>query len=218
MEVSMTFETKSVEINKEVVDSTTNETKTETTLSSLDDALKEIDKLKSINKEAFQTRDKFKAQLAKQEEDVLSNKKQAEENLLIEQKKFEELYKKEQSQRLEVENKFKNMLVDSSIKENLKDAVDVEVLMKLIDKSQLKMTENGVDGESLTKILDDLKLSKPFLFKQESVTEEKQVPKAPVPKRSTEVSNSSDKTYHQALRNAKSEKELHDVMRRYGRL
>lgn len=94
--------------------------------------------------------DRFKNLLerAKAGDAAIEARKKAEEQKLIETKKFEELAKLREQERDEFKNKYNSVLVDSQIRDGaLKLGVsqaNVNALLKLVDRSKVTLNDEGI--------------------------------------------------------------------------
>lgn len=109
-------------------------------------------RFKSLNDQAKKAKELEKAQ------------KDAEEQRLVEQKKFEELAQTREKERDEIKTKFTQSIQDNRIitEASKIGVVDIETILKLIDRSTISVDDNGaVTGAS--EALQALLTAKPFL-------------------------------------------------------
>lgn len=137
----------------------------------------------------------------------------------------------QQSKAQEEANKYKDKLISKTVNDTLKNAlVDAGVLdnalgtaLKLIDKKAIALNDEfEADLDSVKAVIEGLKTSDSILFKQvekkEEVKDEKDEKDPAV---NNSVKRASDKAstqdaYKVALQSAKTQKELAEVMRKFG--
>ena len=130
---------------------------------SIEEALAEVERLKNINKEVIESRDKSKAKLRAIEEE----KEKADAAEKAEQGKFQELYEAEQQKRLELESKVKNQAVDVAVRSALGEAnaASVDTAFALINRDLVKVSEDGVvSPESVAEAVAAVKEQHDVLF------------------------------------------------------
>lgn len=174
----------------------------------LDEALELINHLKSIKNEAFKERDDFKKRLKKFEDEHLSK----EQELLKEQGKYKELYEAALQQQEQLQGALKNKAIDSALKELVvkAGARSVETVSKLIDRAQISIGDDfTVDTGSIQAQLEALKKSDPILFGIDNSN-------LPPVRRPTDGSPQGG--YEQEIKTAKSQKEILEVMKKYGKI
>lgn len=142
--------------NPELDDSTVTATTNEPT--TLEAALKLIKDLQSTTQE--------KEELVKKVRKYEKEARTKAETALLEQGKFKELYEAELAKRTELETTLTAKAIDAQLlsileKSNLKS---VNTVMKLLDKSKIKVDGDTVDAGSVKVLIDELKKSDPVLF------------------------------------------------------
>lgn len=108
---------------------------------------------------------------AKKADELEKAQKEAEETRLQEQKKFEELATKRAQERDEVKSKYTQSLQDNRITiEAAKiGVVDIEAVLKLVDRANIKIDENGV-ATGVIEAVTALVTAKPYLKGKTNVT------------------------------------------------
>lgn len=85
--------------------------------------------------------------------------KKAEEEKLKEQQKFDELAKRKEEEATTWKSKYENAQIDNQIiaEASKNGVVDVDAVLKLLDRSAVKLTDNGVEGvkEAVEKLLSE---------------------------------------------------------------
>lgn len=129
-----------------------------------DEQFKELTKDGRFWDNAFE-HERFKKlnERAKKAEEYEANQSKAEEEKLIQQKKFEELANKKGEEAASWKGRFEKSLVDNRIivEANKLGVVDPDAAIQLLDRSNIKVTDNGVTGvEEAVKALVE---AKPYL-------------------------------------------------------
>lgn len=185
-----------------------------------DDADKQQDKSDVKTEEGPKTLEEAKALLTKQTQELASNadllkkvrkfekeNKEKADTALKEQGKYKELYEAELSQRVTLETKWKDSVVNGSIESVLKEmkVPAVTTVMKLIDRSKVVIEDGKVDTKSIQSQLDALKVSDPVLF-------------GPATKVDVKRPGEHEPTsgFATEIRAARSQKEIEAIGRKYG--
>jgi hypothetical protein len=179
--------------------------KEESGIISLEAANLEIERLRNINKEVIESRDIVKGKLKAIETEAETRAAA----LLEEQGKFKELYDAEVARRTAYESSIKEREVASTLRSELEkvNALSVDTVMKLVDKSAIEFNDDGtVKVDSLKAVIKSLKQSDPILFGGE---------KAPDPKRAG--NGEHGQTFETEIRGAKTQKEITAVLIKYGK-
>lgn len=173
---------------------------------SVEDALKEIDRLSAINKEVIETRDKTKEKLKAFEQAQAD----AAQKALEEQGKFKEMYEAELAKRTAQETSIKERELNTTLRSELEkvNALSIDTVLKLVNKGAIEFNDDGsVKVDSVKSVIKELKKSDPILFGVE---------KAPDPKRAGDGENAN--TFETEIRGAKTQKDVHAVMKKYGKM
>ena len=181
----------------------------------LEAALDKIKSLESQFQEAVGTRDKAKEKLRKLEQDLgdSAGYKAQYETLFTEKSKLAE-----QLEAVTGEfNSFKATLQQEKVNATLQSAIEqagaksVGTVLKLIDKSKVELDEQGnVKAESLTALIEEVKTSDPILFGQETTFIDPGVKRA--------GDTSSEGIFDKEIRACKTQKEIEEVLRKYGKM
>ena len=181
----------------------------------LEAALDKIKSLESQFQEAVGTRDKAKEKLRKLEQDLgdSAGYKAQYETLFTEKSKLAE-----QLEAVTGEfNSFKATLQQEKVNATLQSAIEqagaksVGTVLKLIDKSKVELDEQGnVKAESLTALIEEVKTSDPILFGNETTFIDPGVKRA--------GDTSSEGIFDKELRACKTQKEIEEVLRKYGKM
>lgn len=176
----------------------------------VEEALSEIEKLKSINKEVISSRDQLKTRLRGFEDEQT----QREQALLAEQGKYKELYEKRESEFSALKNTLKTKAVDSALREILQKAGarSVDTVAKLVDKSKVTVNEEdfSVNSADIEAQIEELKKTDSILF---GIVEGANLP--PVKRAS---SGEPQAGYEQEMRACKTPAEIQNVLRKYGKI
>lgn len=181
----------------------------------LEAALDKIKTLESQFQEAVGTRDKAKEKLRKLEQDLgdSAGYKAQYETLFTEKSKLAE-----QLQAVTGEfNSFKATLQQEKVNATLQSAIEqagaksVGTVLKLIDKSKVELDEQGnVKAESLTALIEEVKTSDPILFGNETTFIDPGVKRA--------GDTSSEGIFDKEIKACKTQKEIEEVLRKYGKM
>lgn len=152
-----------------------------------------------------------KEELLKKVRKFEKENKDAAERALAEQGKFKELYEAEVQKRAELEGRMKDSAINSALNEALKDsgAASIATVMKLIDRNKIGFDGEKVDTDSIKVLIKELKTSDPVLFAEQ--------PK-PVPPVRKAGEGDVVGGFEKEIRAAKTQKQIEDVMRKYGKL
>lgn len=181
----------------------------------LEAALEKIKSLESQFQEAVGTRDKAKEKLRKLEQDLgdSAGYKAQYETLFTEKSKLAEQLESVTGEF----NAFKATLQQEKVNATLQSAIEqagaksVGTVLKLIDKSKVELDEQGnVKAESLTALIEEVKTSDPILFGNETTFIDPGVKRA--------GDNSSEGIFDKELRACKTQKEIEEVLRKYGKM
>lgn len=169
----MTTQNASDDVTTLEVNGSSDEQKEAPEFESIEAALAEVTRLREINKEYVDGRDKVKAQLRKREEAVMK-----------EQGKYKELYEAAQADKEQIVAKLKHTAVDTALEKALQAAgADVKIAMKLVDRNTVAVDENyTVDDKSIEALIKDMKDQYATIFSSQPKTV---IP--PVPKRVAET-------------------------------
>lgn len=129
----------------------------------VEELAKEVERLKAINKEVIESRDKVKTKLRTFEEQA----EKAKEETLKQQGEFQSLYEKEKEARAALETKMRVTTVNSALKTALEQAnvVAVDTALALVNRDEVKVNEEGqVVPESLAEAIAKVKEQHPVLF------------------------------------------------------
>lgn len=177
---------------------------------SLDDALKayqatkqELEKL-SRNLEQSRKEEKFSKTEAKRLKDELDKLAQNDQLAEIQGK-----YEAEVAARTALETKIRTRLVDSALESALKDAKakSISTVMKLINRDDIQVNGDEVDTASIQAVVDRLRAEDSVLFDEVET---------PSVKRAAEGAVVGG--FEKEIRAAKTQKEIEDIMRRYGKM
>jgi vacuolar-type H+-ATPase subunit I/STV1 len=181
----------------------------------LEAALDKIKALESQFQEAVGTRDKAKEKLRKLEQDLgdSAGYKTQYETLFTEKSKLAE-----QLEAVTGEfNSFKATLQQEKVNATLQSAIEqagaksVGTVLKLIDKSKVELDEQGnVKAESLTALIEEVKTSDPILFGNETTFIDPGVKRA--------GDTSSEGIFDKEIKACKTQKEIEEVLRKYGKM
>ena len=181
----------------------------------LEAALDKIKTLESQFQEAVGTRDKAKEKLRKLEQDLgdSAGYKAQYETLFTEKSKLAE-----QLEAVTGEfNSFKATLQQEKVNATLQSAIEqagaksVGTVLKLIDKSKVELDEQGnVKAESLTALIEEVKTSDPILFGNETTFIDPGVKRA--------GDTSSEGIFDKEIKACKTQKEIEEVLRKYGKM
>lgn len=180
---------------------------------SLEEARAKIAQLETQFQEAVSTRDKAKEKLRKLEQDY--------GNVAEVQKKYDELFA-EKSTLIEQLNtvksefdSFKGNIQAEKISTTLQTAIEaagaksVSTVLKLIDKSKVELDEQGnIKSESVDKLVKELAESDPILFGETFID--------PGVKRAGE--SSAESIFDKEIKACKTQKDIENVLRKYGKL
>lgn len=171
---------------------------------SVEDAAKRVEQLEAEqakNAELLKKLRKFEKENAVKAEDALK-----------EQGKWKDIAEAHAAKLAELETKFRDRALTGALNEALKEskAKSISTVMKLIDKSLIKVEGDEVDAKSIQAVIKGLKESDPILFD----IEEK--PTAPPVKRASEGAPISG--FEQEIKACKTAKDIENVMRKYGKL
>lgn len=108
---------------------------------------------------------------AKRADELEKTQSEAEEKRLLEGKKFEELANKATKERDEAKSKLAQSLQDNriTIEATKIGVVDIEAVLKLVDRTNIKVDENG-NITGITEALTALVTAKPYLKGKTNVT------------------------------------------------
>ena len=177
---------------------------------SLEDAVKaystakeELEKL-SRNLEQSRKEEKF----SKKELKTLKEQLEALQNS-SEPSEWQSKYEAEVAARTQLEMKIRTRLIDSALEAALKEAKakSVSTVMKLINRDEIKVEGDEVDTKSIEAIISKIRAEDPILF------DEVQTPSV---KRASEGAPLAG--FEAEIRKAKTQKEIEQVMRRYGKM
>ena len=175
----------------------------------LEEAMALIENLKGINKEVISGRDKEKQKLKQYETEQI----QREQELLKEQGKYKELYEKAEAEKTTLKTGLKNKAIDTALKDILQKsgARAVDTVQKLIDKSVVSVNEEdfSVDISTIQAQIDELKKTDPILF---GLGEGTNLPPVKRPGNGTPITG-----FDTEIAAAKSQKEVENVMKKYGK-
>ena len=114
-------------------------------------------------------------------------------------------------------NSFKATLQQEKVNATLQSAIEqagaksVGTVLKLIDKSKVELDEQGnVKAESLTALIEEVKTSDPILFGNEATFIDPGVKRA--------GDNSSEGIFDKEIKACKTQKEIEEVLRKYGKM
>lgn len=182
-------------------------------VATIEAALEKIKILETQFQEAVSTRDKAKEKLRKLEQDYGSVSEV--------QKKYDELFAEkstliEQLTSIQTEfDSFKGNIQAEKVSTTLQTAIEaagaksVSTVLKLIDKSKVELDEQGnIKTESVDKLIKDLTESDPILFGETFID--------PGVKRAGE--SSAEGIFDKEIKACKTQKEIEDVLRKYGKL
>ena len=189
-----------------VVEEVKVEQKVGTGFTTIEDAMKEIERLSSINKEVIASRDETKTKLRAFETEAEEKARL----ILEEQGKYKEMFEASEAKRIAVETAVRTREVDATLKAELEKvgALSVDTVKKLINKSVFEFNEDGsIKVDSVKDQIKELMKSDPVLFGTE---------KAPDVKRAGDGENVS--TFETELRKAKTQKEIQAVLTKYGKV
>ncbi|MFA5387862.1 MAG: hypothetical protein WC322_05790 [Candidatus Paceibacterota bacterium] len=142
------------------------------------DAGKKKDGEKAFDESVFDdprlwTHPRFKSlnERAKKADELEKAQKEAEEKRLAEAKKFEELATKRAQERDEVTNKLQKSTQDNriTIEASKVGVVDIEAVLQLVDRSNIRIDENGV-ATGVIEAVNALITAKPYLKGKPGVT------------------------------------------------
>lgn len=206
----MTTENNASESTTQTVDA---ENKSE--VITLEYALEKIKALETNFQEAVSTRDKAKEKLRKLEQDLGSAAEV--------QKKFDELFAEKNKLHEQFENTvnefntFKGSIQAEKVNAVLQSALEaagaksVGTVLKLLDKSKIELDETGnVKSESIEALIKEVAESDPILFSTEHTFID------PGVKRAGE--SSTEGAFDKELKVCKSQIEIENVLRKYGKL
>lgn len=181
----------------------------------LEAALDKIKTLESQFQEAVGTRDKAKEKLRKLEQDLGDSAKFKEQ--------YESLFAEKSTLVAQLEtvtsefNTFKAGLQQEKVNATLQSAIEqagaksVGTVLKLIDKSKVELDEQGnVKAESLTALIEEVKTSDPILFGNETTFIDPGVKRA--------GDTSSEGIFDKEIKACKTQKEIEEVLRKYGKM
>jgi hypothetical protein len=105
------------------------------------------------------------SQAKKERDDLLDKRKKEEDDLLIKNKQFEDLAKKREEEATDLRTQLANTKIDNVIERAAvkAGAVDSEAVLKLIDRSAVKVDENG-NVTGVDEAINSIKTSKGYLF------------------------------------------------------
>ncbi len=124
----------------------------------------EINKLKSINSDVIQSRDKAKAKLREFDSAAESEKS----DKLLEKEEFKKLYDDLSSKHTNLVNKLRDQDINSILRGSLKEAgvTSVETALQIIDKSDIELNDGGDKILGFQGMVDKLKTSHSILFQE----------------------------------------------------
>ena len=163
----------------------------------------ELDKL-SKNLEQSRKEEKFSKGELKRLKDELE--KASKNDALAE---LQGKYEAEVAARTALETKIRNKLVDTALEAALKEAKakSISTVMKLINRDDIKLENDEVDAKSVAAVIEKLRKEDSVLFDEVET---------PSVKRAAEGAVTGG--YEKEIRAAKSQKEIEEVMRRYGKM
>ncbi len=182
----------------------------------------EVKKVPSTQTDAEKRLAEVQAELAKNEELLKKVRKFEKENkeraeaALREQGKYKELFEAAEERAKAFETKYRTKVVDDVLTKALTDAKakSVSTVMKLIDRSKIEITEaDEVDAKSVEKLIAEIQKSDPILFGE---VETKPTPQVPQVKKAGE--GEAVGGFEKELSNAKSQKDIIAVMKKYGKM
>lgn len=139
----------------------------------VDQMAAEITKLKNINSDVIQSRDKAKARLRDFDTaaDELANKE------LLEKEEFKTLYDELNSKHTSLLNTIKSKDIDNALKISLKEAgvTSVSTALKLMDKSNIELNDDG-EVIGMSAVVDSLKEDHAILFQEAKKSPDPVVP------------------------------------------
>lgn len=140
------------------------ESKPAAEFATVEEAMAEITRLKSVNSEVIDSRDKAKTKLKAIEKQ--SDKIQQQE--LEEQGKYKELLEAEQSKREELETTIRNNSIDNALNAALDEAgvASNNTAMKLINRDDIVVEDGKVQSNSVADAIATLKDEHEILFKK----------------------------------------------------
>jgi hypothetical protein len=191
-------------MSEDVINEETNEEITEVEIT---DTLSAEDELKRVTEELNKKQDLIR-QLRKYEK---SQKEQA-QKALEEQGKYRELYEAANEKLTAFEKELINSKIDAALDTELKNsnARSIETVKKLIDRSTIDVSEDGVvSSESIKAIISQLQETDAVLFDSPVIN-------TPVIKRASE--ETSVVSFETELRNAKSQKDITAVLKKYNKI
>jgi predicted nuclease with TOPRIM domain len=201
------------ENNTEVSNTQSADAGTKVEVTSIEAAQARIKELENNFQEAVVTRDKAKEKLRKLEQDFgqASELKTKYDELFTEKSKLLEQFESVQS---EFTN-FKTGIQQEKVSATLQSAIEkagaksVSTVLKLIDKSKVELDENGnAKEESISALIKELSESDPILFGTEFID--------PGVKRAGD--GTSEGMYDKELKACKNQREIENVLRKYGKL
>ena len=160
----------------------------------------QVAKLTSINAELIKSRDAVKRKTREVEREAEANKTLAGS----------------------LKDKLVSKIVNDSLKEALgkAGALSIDTAMKLVDRSKIQLSEEfEIDSKNIEDIVSELQKSDSILFKP--VENEDKTTNAVVKHTSVARPGETDKivsSYEQTLRGAKSQRQIEDIMRKFGKL
>lgn len=181
----------------------------------LESALEKIKNLETNFQEAVSTRDKAKEKLRKLEQDLgaVTELKTQYDTLFAEKSKLHEQHEAT----LNEFNTFKGNIQAEKVNATLQSAIEaagaksVGTVLKLLDKSKVELDEQGnVKEESVQALIKEIAESDPILFSTEQTFVD------PGVKRAGE--GSSEGIFEKELKQCKSQQEIENVLRKYGKL
>jgi|LakMenE01Jun11ns_1017448.scaffolds.fasta_scaffold9954318_5 hypothetical protein len=190
-------------MSEDVINEETNEEITEVEIT----ALSAEEELKRVTEELNKKQDLIR-QLRKYEK---SQKEQA-QKALEEQGKYRELYEAANEKLTAFEKELINSKIDAALDTELKNsnARSIETVKKLIDRSTIDVSEDGVvSSESIKAIISQLQETDAVLFDSPVIN-------TPVIKRASE--ETSVVSFETELRNAKSQKDITAVLKKYNKI
>lgn len=165
---------------------------------------KEIERLKQelLKKEEI-------LEKARRSEKHRGNERDALRQQLQEVIKYKDLYEKEYARRTDLEHKIEQNVINTTIATVLTEAKakSVDIVAKLIDRSDLVVKDGAVDAALIKQRVEELKTTSAFLFDEVKVPSVKQA-----------ADGTPKSGYETEMRAARTQKEIQEVMRKYNKI
>lgn len=168
------------------------------------------DETSSVDVNTLQEELKHQKELIKNLRKYEKSYKEEQERILKEQDKYKELYEGSINQVNELKQSLTNLKLDSVLTNVIKDsgAKNVNIIQRLIDKSNVITEDGEIDIKSIQKQINSLQKEDPSLFGlNEKDTPEIKKTSSADPVSSMEIE----------IKKAKTTKELEDILKRYNR-